>query len=48
MELEESVRYREGLEELNIFRAFKSWALKSDARQLLERSNRPILPDDMA
>lgn len=46
MELEESVRYREGLEELDTFKAFKSWALKSDAQELLERFNRPILPDD--
>lgn len=48
MELEESVRYREGLEELDIFKTFKGWALKSDARQLLDRFNRPILPDDTA
>ena len=48
MELEQSVRYREGLEELEIFKSFKGWVLKADAQQLLERFNRPILPDDVA
>lgn len=48
MELEESVRYREGLEELETFKSFKSWALKASAQQLLEKFNRPILPDDGA
>lgn len=45
MQLEDSVRYREGVEELDVFGAFKSWALKADSQQLLERFNRPILPD---
>ena len=48
MELEQSVRYREGLEELEVFKSFKGWVLKADASQLLERFNRPILPDDVA
>ena len=48
MELGDSVRYREGLDELEVFKAFKGWVLKADARQLLERFNRPILPDGMA
>ena len=41
-------RYREGLEELETFKSFKSWALKASAQQLLEKFNRPILPDDGA
>ena len=44
MNLEDSVRYREGLEELQDFKAFKNWALSSEAQELLERFNRPILP----
>lgn len=48
MDLEESVRYREGQEELQIFNSFKTWALKATAQELLERFNRPILPDEDA
>ena len=44
MELQDSVRYREGLEELEGFRGFKKWALSASAEELLERFNRPILP----
>lgn len=46
MDLEESVRYREGMDEIETFGAFKAWALKSSAQDLLERFNRPILPDE--
>lgn len=46
MNLEDSVRYREGLEELQDFKAFKSWALSARAQELLERFNRPILPEE--
>lgn len=46
MELDESVRYREGQDELEEFKAFKSWALKSTGDELLKRFNRPILPEN--
>lgn len=48
MELEESVRYKEGLEELDVFKAFKSWAFKAHPEELLNRFNKPILPDASA
>jgi single-stranded-DNA-specific exonuclease len=44
VELAGSVRYAEGLDEIEQFREFRSWALQADANQLLERFNRPILP----
>jgi single-stranded-DNA-specific exonuclease len=44
MDLEDSVRYREGLEELQNFDEFRVWALKANAHDLLDRFNRPILP----
>ena len=44
MELESSVRYREGIQEQQDFDAFKSWALSAPADELLARFNRPILP----
>lgn len=44
MQLDDSVRYREGLEELRDFDEFRVWALKASADELLERFNRPILP----
>ena len=46
MDLEDSVRYREGLEELQDFKLFRNWALSAEAQELLERFNRPILPED--
>ncbi len=46
MDLEDSVRYREGIEELQDFKTFKNWALSSEAQELLERFNRPILPEE--
>lgn len=44
MELDDSVRYREGKQELGDFDAFKTWALSATADELLARFNRPILP----
>lgn len=44
MELSESVRYSEGLEEIAEFREFRTWALGATAEDLLARFNRPILP----
>ena len=44
VELESSVRYAEGLEEIGEFAQFKSWALTAESDELLARFNRPILP----
>ena len=44
VELTDSVRYREGLGELDIFRAFRDWALTSDSDSLHVRVSAPILP----
>jgi len=44
VELASSVRYAEGVEEVEEFAAFKEWVLASSADALLERLNRPILP----
>jgi single-stranded-DNA-specific exonuclease len=44
LELSESVRYAEGLDEIDEFAEFRGWATGSDAQLLLERFNRPILP----
>jgi len=44
VELESSVRYREGLDEQAIFRDFKEWALREPADVLQQRVTRPILP----
>jgi len=44
IELESSVRYAEGLEEIAEFGVFKSWALTAESEDLLARFNRPILP----
>ena len=44
VELGNSVRYREGLDEQAIFREFKQWALCESSATLLERIQRPILP----
>lgn len=44
-DLTESVRYAEGQDEVAEFADFKAWALSSVADELLERFNRPILPD---
>ena len=44
VELEHSVRYREGLDEQAIFQAFKAWVLHEPAETLQQRIARPILP----
>lgn len=44
-ELTDSVRYCEGLDELNIFRAFRDWAMKSDISELTVRVTHPISPN---
>lgn len=44
VELSESVRYAEGLEEIVGFEEFRKWALAAQATDLLERVNRPLLP----
>ena len=44
VELENSVRYREGLDEQAIFQDFKAWALREPADALQQRVSRPILP----
>lgn len=45
VELESSVRYLEGKDEIEGFALFKQWALTSEPDVLLARFNRPILPD---
>ena len=44
VELENSVRYREGLDEQAIFQTFKQWALGEGADVLQQQVQRPILP----
>lgn len=44
VELEASVRYREGLDEQAVFAEFKQWALNESADALQQRVARPILP----
>jgi single-stranded-DNA-specific exonuclease len=44
MELTASVRYTEGLDEIEQFQEFRLWALTASADELLHRFNRPILP----
>lgn len=43
--ISDSVRYSEGLAEIDSFEEFKSWISASDADTLLRRINRPILPN---
>ena len=45
VELTDSVRYREGLGEREIFQSFKEWAIKSQREKLHTRVSGPILPD---
>lgn len=47
VELTDSVRYREGLDELDIFRSFRDWALRSATDELSARITHPILPDSV-
>lgn len=44
VELTDSVRYREGLGEMDEFNAFCAWVMKSPVAVLLDRISRPILP----
>lgn len=44
MELGDSVRYREGLDELEVFKAFKGWVLKADAGSSSNASIGPSCP----
>lgn len=44
VELESSVRYREGLDEREVFRYFKKWALDETAEVLQKQVQCPILP----
>ena len=44
VELENSVRYREGLDEQAIFQTFRQWALREPAEALQQQVQRPILP----
>ena len=44
VELESSVRYREGLDEQAVFQEFKQWALSEAADAIQRRVQRPILP----
>lgn len=45
VELTDSVRYREGLGEREIFHSFREWAIKSQKEKLHMRVSGPILPD---
>ena len=47
LELSQSVRYAEGLDEIAEFAEFKEWVLSADPALLLERFNRPILPTQL-
>ncbi len=44
VDLESSVRYAEGLQEIEEFGSFREWVLGAPADELLARFNRPILP----
>ncbi|MHB9003620.1 MAG: single-stranded-DNA-specific exonuclease RecJ [Coriobacteriia bacterium] len=44
LDLAESIRYAEGLEEIAEFDEFRTWVLGATADELLARFNRPILP----
>jgi uncharacterized transporter YbjL len=44
VDLEQSIRYLEGLHARDEFVAFRDWALASEADEMLARINRPITP----
>lgn len=44
VELSDSVRYREGLDEYNLFISFKDWVLTASVDQLQDRIRHPLLP----
>ncbi len=45
MELNESIRYLEGLRSRDAFDAFRDWVLAAPTEELLQRITRPITPD---
>ncbi|MEI2998799.1 MAG: helicase-related protein [Senegalimassilia faecalis] len=46
VQLTDSVRYREGLDEREIFHTFRDWVMRSNAADLQRRVSHPILPSD--
>ena len=38
------MRYREGMDEREIFHAFRDWVMRSNAADLQKRVSHPILP----
>ena len=44
VELTDSVRYREGLDERDVFNAFRDWAMRCDSQGLIVRVSHPIVP----
>ena len=44
VDLEESIRYLEGLRSRDEFMAFRDWALAASPQEMLDRINRPITP----
>lgn len=47
MDLAQSVRYTEGLDEIEQFGEFHQWAMSAGGDELLARFNRPILPSHL-
>jgi len=45
LDLASSVRYAEGLEEIEEFAEYREWVLAADAPSLLRSFNRPLMPD---
>lgn len=45
--LENSIRYQEGIDEYSIFESFRNWVFSNDASALRLRIIRPILPSDV-
>ncbi|MBE0475804.1 MAG: single-stranded-DNA-specific exonuclease RecJ [Coriobacteriia bacterium] len=48
VDLTSSVRYAEGLREIEAFESFRAWVLGAPAEELLAHLNRPILPSPVA
>ncbi len=44
VELTDSVRYQEGMDEIDSFQGFKEWILKGSVEQLQQRIQHPLLP----
>lgn len=47
VELESSIRYKEGLHAKEEFLGFRDWVLNASSLELLERFNKPIIPQDL-